>query len=230
MDKSITLTLTIGKRPVQLFQTLESLLGKISVDEVIAINDFRDEETNAAFRQICPSGVLLSPSAHLGHHRAIDMLYQRVKTPLVFHCEDDWLFDKVPDLAGAASLLEHHAELTAVCFRELEDFGIPSSTLEQLPTVATEYGTYKRLDGLHDQWHGYTFNPHLITTDTLLLIGQFSRFKKERHVSRFLRKQGKHVAYMLPGACHHIGFENSVSNPRTDKPSMIKRLMHYLRN
>ncbi len=229
MNHSITLTLTIGKRPVQLLQTLESLLEKVSFAEVIAVNDFRDEETNTAFRQICPSGILLCPSEQLGHHGAIDALYQRVKTPLVFHCEDDWHFDKVPDLAAAAALLESHSDLTAVCFRQVEDFGLPATTLEQIPAIDTEHGIYKRLDVLHDQWHGYTFNPHLITTETLRSIGNFSRFKKERHVSRFLRKQGKHVAYMQPGACHHIGFENSVSHPNVNKPSVIKRLFNYVR-
>lgn len=229
MNQSITLTLTMGKRPKELLQTLKSLLDKVSFAEIIAINDFRDEETNDAFKEVCPSGVLLCPPAQLGHHRAIDSLYQRVKTPWVFHCEDDWLFEKVPDLRAASAMLNSHADLAAVCFRQVEDFGLPQDTLEQVPIVATDFGAYKRLDVLHDQWHGYTFNPHLISASTLRLIGDFSRFRKERHVSRFLRKHGRHVAYLQPGACHHIGFENSVSHPRPDKPSLLKRFAKYLR-
>lgn len=90
--------------------------------------------------------------------------------------------------------------------------------------------SYARLDVLHDQWHGYTFNPHLISTDTLREIGKFGAFKKERHVSRFLRKKGKYVAYIQPGACQHIGEDQSVSNPSQKDDGIIARIVRKLRS
>lgn len=89
---------------------------------------------------------------------------------------------------------------------------------------------YARLDNLHDQWHGYTFNPHLISMDTLREIGKFGAFKKERHVSRFLRKKGKYVAYIKPGACHHIGEDHSVSNPSQKDKGIIARIVKQIRS
>src|SRR5690606_30234712 len=70
----ITMCLTIGRRPDLLRQTLETLRGLPPLP-VIAINDFRDEETNAVFREFYPEGLLLDPGRHLGHHGAVDAMY-----------------------------------------------------------------------------------------------------------------------------------------------------------
>lgn len=223
MSIPITLTLTIGRRPDLLAQTLKSCLSSISFSHIIAINDFGDEPTNLVFRQLCPDGMLISHPSPTGHHAAIDRLYCEVKTPYVFHCEDDWLFDSIPDVQGAIDLLSRDQALTSVCFRQVRDFGLTAEQLSQVTNVTSGTATYHRLDGLHEQWHGYTFNPHLIATDTLLDIGSFSRFKKERHVSRWLRKQGRHVAYIEPGNCHHIGMDCSVSV----RPSFGQRLLEH---
>ena len=92
--QDITLCLTIGRRPELLRQTLESLFSQISFEHIIAINDFRDEETNQVFRELCPTGILLNLAEQVGHHKAVDVMYAQVKTNYIFHCEDDWLFDQ----------------------------------------------------------------------------------------------------------------------------------------
>lgn len=85
----ITLCLTIGMRPELLRQTLQSLLNRLTFSHIIAINDFRDEATNRVFRGLCPQGQLISLKKQLGHHAAVDYMYQQVTTPYVMHCEDD---------------------------------------------------------------------------------------------------------------------------------------------
>lgn len=225
----ITLTLTIGRRPELLRTTLASLLPKFDFEHVIAVNDFRDEATNQVFREMCPRGELIVPSQQLGHHRAVDELYARVRTMFVFHCEDDWLFDTHLDLAAAITLLRSTPAASSVCVRKTEDFHFSSDVSKKILLSSANDVRYARLDGLHDQWHGYTFNPHLISMDTVREIGKFGAFKKERHVSRFLRKKGKFVAYMQPGTCHHIGEDNSVSNPSQKDNGFIARILKKLR-
>ena len=93
IDKVTTLCLTIGRRPELLRQTLESLFDQSpSFAHVIAINDFGDAPTNAVFKAMCPMGELVDLGRQVGHHAAVDAMYQRIQTPYVFHCEDDWLF------------------------------------------------------------------------------------------------------------------------------------------
>lgn len=212
---NITLCLTIGKRPNELSQTLESLFKFISFKHILAINDFGDEETNQVFKKYCPNGVIVNldcQERNLGHHRAIDFLYSQIKTDYVFHCEDDWLFTSQPDLDLALQLLNNNEKISCVCFRKLSDFDFKNNEEKKFKMIQNNFGNYIRLDHLHEQWHGYSFNPHLAKSALWGNHQPFASFKKERHISRYLRSLGFHMAYLEQANCHHIGFE-SVGNP-----------------
>lgn len=207
----ITLCLTIGLRPELLRSSLRSLLSHLHFEKIIAINDFRDEATNSVFHELCPHGQLLCLDRQLGHHAAVDQAYSLIKTPYVLHSEDDWHFDRSIDLISAMDVLSKNPNISQVCLREIEDFAFSSEELGQIVHFQANDIDYMRLDGLHDQWYGYTFNPHLAALETWRSVGGFSKFKKERHISRKLRAQGRYSAYMKNGICHHIGAELSVS-------------------
>lgn len=211
MNSQITLCLTMGRRPELLEKTLQSLLPLVDFFEVIAINDFRDPETNEAFQRVCPNGKLISLREQLGHHAAVDYMYRQVSTPYVMHCEDDWEFTNDLDVVGAISLLTQEPEISQVCFRKVSDFHLSEEDLSKVEHHQTGEFEYARLDKIHPQWHGYTFNPHLASLDLWRQFNGFSGFKKERHVSRALRAKGRYTAYMEPGSCSHIGLDQSVS-------------------
>lgn len=210
--ENVTLCLTIGKRPNELRQSLNSLLSKVDFKKIIAINDFGDDETNAVFQELCPNGELISLGYNLGHHKAVDLMYSKVNTPYIFHSEDDWLFDDVPDFHQMIDLLQNHNEIVSVCFRKISDFPFTDDELNKIE--------YKNLNGieianltpLHEQWYGYSFNPHLIKKLVYDELSPFSNYKKERHISRIFRGQNRYVAYLKNSYCHHIGFE-SIANP-----------------
>lgn len=212
-NHDITLCLTIGRRPELLRQTLASLLPKASFKQIIAINDFRDEETNQVFRELCPEGLLINLPEQVGHHKAVDTMYAQVKTSYILHCEDDWLFDQPLAIDQYIQLLENDKNATSICLRELNDF--PHSSLEQsqIQYRDTQPIATAILTGLHKQWHGYTFNPHIAHLDTWHTTQGFANFKKERHVSRWFRKQGRYNLFLKQGVCHHIGEDDSIANP-----------------
>ena len=85
---------------------LRKHLSQITFEHIIAINDFRDEETNQVFRELCPHGTLIVQKKQVGHHRAVDLMYAQVKTPYIFHCEDDWQFDQPLQLDKYIELLK----------------------------------------------------------------------------------------------------------------------------
>lgn len=211
MNSQITLCLTIGRRPELLEKTLRSLLPLFEFTEIIAINDFRDPPTNEAFRRVCPNGKLISLSAQVGHHAAVDCMYRQVSTPYVMHCEDDWEFTNPLDVAGAISLLRQKPEISQVCFRKVSDFHLSEEDLGKIDRGPMGDLKYARLDKIHPQWHGYTFNPHLASLELWRQLNGFSGFKKERHISRALRAKGRFTAYIEPGSCSHIGLDQSVS-------------------
>jgi hypothetical protein len=207
----VTLCLTIGKRPDLLKRTLDSLLCTVEFKHIVAINDFRDEATNEMFKRICPKGQLISLDHQLGHHKAVDHMYRSISTPYVLHCEDDWVFDKSVELSNAMKLLDSNPNISQVCLRKISDFQLPEDARARIVNCQDNGINYFRLDRLHPQWHGYTFNPHLAKLDSWRQLGGFAQFKKERHISRHIRSQAGFTAYMNPGSCEHIGEHQSVS-------------------
>ncbi|MDM1486792.1 glycosyltransferase [Acinetobacter towneri] len=210
---NITLCLTIGKRPIELEKTLISLLSRVPFTHIIAINDFRDEETNEIFRKYCPNGKLINLPKQVGHHLAIDHMYQEVKTEFIFHCEDDWLFTSNIDIQKLIEVLNTSSNATMICFRKLSDFSFTERELNKINHFQHCDLSLVHLKNLHKQWYGYTFNPHLTTINTWKQTNGFKNFKKERHISRWFRKQSKYVLFLENGLCQHIGFE-SISNPK----------------
>lgn len=172
---------------------------------VLAINDFGDAETNDVFRELCPNGRLMEPGRHLGHHGAVDFMYAAVETPYIFHGEDDWGFSRTDFLADGMALLQSDPKISVVCFRSSKDIPLSDANRALIRTEERAGIAYERLDPLHEQWHGYTFNPHLAPKALWEGLGGFSQFAKERHLSRFLRAKGMYTPFMLPEACRHIG-------------------------
>lgn len=212
---NVTLCLTIGKRPDELRASLNSLLSKVHFVHIIAINDFGDDETNQVFKEICPNGELINLGYNLGHHKAIDLMYSKVNTPYIFHSEDDWLFDDVPNFHSIIDLLESYDEIVSVCFRKIGDFPFNTGELDKIKYTHLNDIEIADLRPLHEQWYGYTFNPHLIKKSVCDEISTFANYKKERHISRIFRKQNKYVAYLKNGYCHHIGFDSIANPPKT---------------
>lgn len=211
---NVTLCLTIGKRPIELRQTLDSLLAKIKFEHIIAINDFGDEETNTVFRELCPTGQLISLGYNMGHHKAIDYMYSKVQTPYVFHCEDDWFFDSKPDIEKIIQLLEKDKDITAVLLRKLDDMHFDNENLAKIHYVNTSQNIeIAYVNQVHEQWFGYGFNPHVAPIRTWHTLRPFSDYKKERHISRVFREQGKNMVFLRDGNCYHIGENNSIANP-----------------
>lgn len=226
MSPSVALCLTIGRRPILLRQTLESLLPLARFQQIIAVNDFGDTESNEVFKDLCPAGILINLGIHMGHHRAVDAMYLKVEMPYILHCEDDWLFESKLELDDAIRLLQSAPSISSVCLRKVSDFGFSENEEKMTVFQETSGVKYRRLDGMHTQWHGFTFNPHIISINEWKKIGPYSNFKKERHISRKFRGLGKYVAYLEASSCIHIGQDDSISNPSKTSIFSIRGLLH----
>lgn len=221
-----TICITMGLRPDLLQRSIESMGPELRKLPIIGINDFGDEPTSEMFRRLCPHGTLVDLGEQVGHHPAADAMYKLVKTPYVFHMEDDWEFTNTEFLDDCVRLLDANKQLSMVCLRKLEDFPHTDKERALVKSETYEDLSYYRLDGLHKQWHGYTFNPHIARLSLWEQLGGFSQFEKERHISRHLRRQGLYCAFLKPGTCHHIGDGFSVAHA---PPTRFKRFKNWLR-
>lgn len=224
---NLTACITMGRRPQLLMETLQSLAPFLADIPVLAINDFGDDATNQTFQENCRHGRIVNPAARVGHHRAVDLMYQEVKTDFVFHFEDDWYFDRYDFLDECEDILRSSPMASAVCVRSVREFIGPDLMLKT-ESLSTASGThYLRLDQVHDQWYGYTFNPHIAPKSTWANLGGFAGFQKERHISRHLRGKGRFVPYLSNGACRHIGEADSVARAKIPLSRRIKNLLGF---
>jgi len=228
MYNNITMCITIGLRPTELRRTLKSLSSICSSMPVIAINDFGDMETNKVFQEIVPHGVIVKHISKKNHHKALDQLYSNVKTKYIFHCEDDWIFSSTDFVDKSINILQEFPNVSSVSFRDINDFSFTADQLNERLIIEKNNLRYTRLDPLHDQWYGFSLNPNIFEKKLWESIGRFSQFKKERHISRYLRSQGKHTAFIEPGPCIHGGDNVSIANPK--KFNLIKYIKNQLRS
>jgi glycosyltransferase involved in cell wall biosynthesis len=195
----VTLCITTGNRPALLKRTLESLLPFNRFDAVLAVNDFGDEETNEVFHDLCPDGLLVRSPAKRLQHVAIDAMYSRVTTPLIMHCEDDWLFAPGDVLSPAFKALESDSRISAVAFPEIRG--------SEESFVHDSRGYW--VPGAHaERTFAYTLQPALLWRSTWETFGPFAQFTSEGKIKRAFYKDGRFAAYIDPGLCSHIGYDS----------------------
>lgn len=206
----VTICITMGLRPDHLQASIESLGPELRKLPIVAINDFGDEPTNEKFKEICPHGELVKLGERVGHMRAVDAIYKRVRTPYILHIEDDWEFTRVDFLDDAKTVLGASDKITSVCFRSMSDIKVNKKNRPNIMQTEYEGVAVTRLDTTSDEWYGHSFNPHLARKSLWQELGGFSQFRGEGVISRHFRKIGRHNVLLNPGACHHIGWEESV--------------------
>jgi GR25 family glycosyltransferase involved in LPS biosynthesis len=96
-EKKITVTMTCCKR-LQLFQkTVNSFINccqdKNLIDEWVVVDDNSSEEDRTIMKEMYPfiKFIFKTPSEK-GHAKSMNILINQIKTPYIFHIEDDWCF------------------------------------------------------------------------------------------------------------------------------------------
>ena len=149
----------------------------------------------------------------VGQIKAIDMAYTWVKTPYVFHCEDDWEFYRPGFIEASKAILEDKPKCLQVWLRDRED------TNGHPITWGDAYGVmnanYKR------QWHGFSFNPGLRRMSDYNQIGggysSIATFKRtapwesEIAIGRYYHRLGMWAAILPEGYVRHTGDGRHVS-------------------
>lgn len=208
----ITLCVTSCGRPDLLRRSLDSLLAHNEFEAKWLIEDAGDREVAGYLASINWGGGVILNEERLGQMRSIDRLYEQVRTPLIFHCEDDWLFEATELLADCERVLDAEPMASCVCVRKISD----------LPPVIRPHLEQREIDGIryvmvpvdaHPEWFGFTFNPGLSRIDFWRKYGPFAQAGSEMRLSIKAKQDGLSCAFLDPGACHHIGGEAHVADP-----------------
>lgn len=200
-----TVVLTSCGRQDLLELTIDSFLrfNTAPLDRFIIIEDgpmARNSRLMAKFQD--DRFLWLATGQRIGQIRAIDLAYQHVRTPYIFHCEDDWEFYAGGFIELSRTVLEHNDAWLQVYIRALDDiYGHPLFD----DTHRAGSATYRVLRHDWDAqfyglWHGFAFNPGLRRLSDYRRIAPYSHrvaFDPEKpwEAERQLSEQYKTLGY-----------------------------------
>jgi hypothetical protein len=174
-----TVVLTSCGRQDLLVRTLETFFqfNTAPIERVIIIEDGSDER-NKTLKEKYSSDLFLwlATGQRLGQIHAIDRAYQYVRTPYVFHCEDDWEFYASGFIELSALVLQENPAWLQVYLRALTDiYGHPLED-EERSAGAARYRVLKHnWDAeFYGLWHGFAFNPGLRRLADYTRIGSYA--------------------------------------------------------
>jgi len=233
VERDVTVVLTSCNRPDLLDITLESF-NKCMNDghfaEKFVIDDYSEPELRKEIQDVSKKHgfKFITVPYKFGQFRCIDAAYHMVKTPYIFHCEDDWKFEPHDknvntvansDIIGAMkSVLEHEQNAVVVLARRDCPYGSISKESHQ-----TYEGINYRIHelGWNGMWGGYTFNPGLIRkSDYDTYIKSFyNNFTDESKVSPYYIALGKYVVNLSEElqCYYHIGGGRSMDPHLSNK-------------
>jgi len=226
-----TLVVTSCGRFDLLEETLRSFYAHVDVapHELIVVEDSADEHVRGVVASLGVPARTLVNGGRLGQMQAIDRAYAEVATPLIFHCEDDWLFTRGGFVGESAALLQALPDVSMVGLRPRAELNplVRQTPMERLGDIA-----YFRMDPtLHPEYFSHSFNPGLRRLADYTRLGPYAPLGQEPDVSYVFKKAGFRIANLEIPAVQHIGWGRHVDDPKhAPRPqNPIQRLERSIR-
>lgn len=211
IPETVTICITSCGRLDLLERTLSSFQALHSQGRYIISDDSADPAILAKLRAAYPDVDILFGTERLGLMRSIDRLYSAVKTPFLFHMDDDWLFDRRVDWASAIALLETRDDIANVAMRYFSEVKKKyHRRSEPLTYAGASYRLMHR--NAHPEVFGWSHSPGLMRTKLYWDYAPFGRMRHDQ-LSGLIKSEGRREAYLIPGVAHHIGLTRTVADP-----------------
>jgi hypothetical protein len=177
-DLRVTAVVTICGRHDLLVRTLESFFAT-NTHPLAAMVVVEDGETGLAApqrRRFSQHPVdWISTGGRVGQIRAIDEAYRRVRTPYIFHIEDDYDFVRPGYIERSMSILQAEPLCLQVWIRGgRTEHEILREQHVSLGVPWRKVGTYRAV------WRGFSFNPGLRRLRDYRLIGSYAANSEAR--------------------------------------------------
>lgn len=197
--EDITVVVTSNGRPELLNKTLGSFweFNSYPISDVIVIDDSGDWDKQREIFEIC-SHTVIFPSQKRGQVICIDDAYSLVKTPWIFHCEDDWFFYKEGFMEESLEILQTNKDIMQVWLTHMHELPVEKWNDKWGLLSTNFYG-----------WSGFTFNPGLRRKADYLDVAPYSRFgntgEAEKAIGEEYHRLGFRAAILKDEYCKHIG-------------------------
>ena len=227
MNNDYSVVLTSCARFDLLRRTVESFaaFADIAPRQFIVVEDSGSGEVRGAL-----SGIDL-PFEFVVHNRqgqarSIDAGYALVKTPHVFHCEDDWEFLRGGFIGESFTVLNAHPQVSAVmlCGRG-EHRKLKTLPLETLDGV--KY--FRARPGMHRYFWGCSYNPGLRRMSDYHRIAPIASIGGENEVSVVFQMLGFATAHLEIPAARHLGGGRHIPDATIPAHIPLRKTMHRWR-
>ena len=149
---------------------------------------------------------------------AVDRLYDRIETPYIFHCEDDWWLSAEDFISPSKAILEQFPEVKIVRLTGGEARPYPEG--ERRFTVcfggeSTAEFRYSRYGGSGGRFGAFTFNPGLRRrSDYLEYFAPYAHFAGEPYISSHGQALGHREAILENVFARHTGVGHTTLHRR----------------
>lgn len=202
----VTVVVTSCDRHVLLDRTLSSFFkyNTFPIARVLIVEDGPRPAENLVRKYNSNRIDWMATGRRIGQIAAIDYAYSRVKTPYIFHLEDDWEFYRSGFIEKSMQLLKLQPKCLQVWLRALND----TNEHPCEPQVYDSSGVcWQRLilDFQKGKWHGFSLNPGLRRLTEYIATGGFGSltsfdfhdpWKAEIAIGRFYRNKGYFAAIL----------------------------------
>ena len=193
-------------------RTVESFLrfADIRPAQFIVVEDSGDDKVREALAGLDYPFEFVINRPPLGQAAAIDVGYARVKTPFVFHCQDDWQFFRTGFIAESFILLQEFPKVSVVFLRGRDE----RKELRELSSEEIDSVMFVRTyPKLHKQFFGYGYNPGLRRIADYQRIAPIAKIGNEGLVSVVFKMLGYSSAHLEIPATVHLGWGRSALTP-----------------
>ena len=241
MQKKITFVLTSCGRIDLLDKKLESFFKKNTYpfEDFFLVEDSVDQSVyNHIQKKWSEKLTLIFNEKKRGQIQSIVDTYKKVKTPYIFHCEDDWVYTRDKFVEDSFKILETDEKIIQV-WLESKESASRLDIFEYGPLQKVGKIGYRKVfceDGW--EWGDFSFRPGIKRMSDYNLIGGYGGYKNELDIGVSYKNKGFYTVIIEDPAVVDIGLDRTILDPtrkwpkrrKTNAPKGLKRLWKHLKN
>ena len=225
MQDKMTFVLTSCGRTFLLNRVLETFFkfNKFNFENMYIVEDSLDLNTYKEIKEKWGSRIkIICNKQKKGQIRSIIDVYRKIKTPYIFHCEDDWLYTRSNFIEDSLKILKTDPKIIQVWLESRKS----ASRLDifSYGKLETKNGVKFRKVSCKEgwEWGHFSFRPGVKRLSDYKLINGYEKFKNELDISVKYKKLGFYTVIIDKPAVEDIGDDHHVSDPTRKWPKRRK--------
>ena len=240
MQDKISFVLTSCGRTDLLDPTLDSFFkfNSYKIEKLFLVEDSVDQDVYEHIKEKWDNRLeLILNKKKKGQIQSIVDTYNLIKTPYIFHCEDDWVYTRENFIEDSLKILQTDDKIIQV-WLESKESASRLDIFEYGPLQKVGKIGYRRVyckDGW--EWGYFSFRPGVKRMSDYNLIGGYEKYKNELDIGVTYKKKGFYTVIIEDPAVEDIGLDRTIIDPtrkwpnrrKTNAPKGLKRLWKHVK-